>query len=100
MFDDAAKLYESIGNSLSNAAIGPWRRIVLDATLDDIRVDVIVSCWRSDQVESDEYLVGIPRLASYIYDLARVVSTPENGLFKKCKFTLQNTGKFNVEFEY
>ncbi|RAM63626.1 immunity protein YezG family protein [Herbaspirillum rubrisubalbicans] len=99
MFDDAAKFYESIGNALSNAAVNPWNLIVLNATLDDVRVDVIVSCWRTGQSEV-EYLTGVPRLASFIYDLARVLSTPEKGRFKKCKFTLQNTGKFDVEFEY
>lgn len=100
MFSDPIECYEAIGNALSDAAKEMWDRIVLDATLDGVRVDVVVSCWRNEESQAIGYLTGIPRLASYIYDLSRLVSTEEKGLFKKCIFTLQKSGKFNVEFEY
>lgn len=100
MFSDPIECYEAIGNALSNAAKEKWDYIVLEAILDDVRVDIVVSCWRNGQGQAVEYLTGIPRLASFIYDLARLVSTENKGLFKKCILTLQNSGKFNVEFGY
>jgi hypothetical protein len=100
MFSDPMECYQAIGNSLSNSAKESWDRIVLDATLDDTRVDVVVGCWRDGAETPVEYLTGVPRLASFIYDLARLVSTKEKGLFKKCSFILHKNGKFNVDFAY
>lgn len=100
MFSNPIECYQAIGNSLSGAAKEPWDRIVLDATLDDTRVDVVVGCWRNGETEAFLHLTGVPRLARFIYELARLVSTEEKGLFKKCIFTLYKGGKFNVDFVY
>lgn len=32
--------------------------------------------------------------------LAHLTSTPERGLFKRCKFTLESDGKYRTEYEY
>lgn len=100
MFNDSIECYQAIANSLSDATKQAWDRIVLDATLDDTRIDVVIACWRDSVKEPVEYLTGVPRLASFVYDLARLVSTEDKGLFKKCIFTLYKDGKFNTEFVY
>jgi hypothetical protein len=100
MFRDPIECYQAIGNALANSAKKSWDRIVLDATLADVRVDTVIACWRDGDDAPIEYLTGIPRLASFIYDLARLVSTEEKGLFEKCSFTLHKNGKFNVDFIY
>ncbi len=100
MFSDPIECYQAIGNALSNAAKEPWDRITVDASLDGVRIDAVVSCWRDDQSQPVGYLTGVPRLASFIYDLARLVSTEEKGLFRKCSFTLLKSGEFKVKFDY
>ena len=39
-------------------------------------------------------------LARYFYELARLVSTKEKGLFKECEFTLLSDGKYDAHFTY
>lgn len=99
-FDNVNNCYQAIGTALAKASDCPWDRISVDATLDGARVDAIVSCWKDGAEEPVSYLTGVPRLASHIYDLARLVSTEEKGLFKKCYFSLKNDGKFDVNFVY
>lgn len=101
MFKDPIECYEAIGTALSNAAVKhSWDYICLDATLQDQQVDTVVECWQKNQTEPVAYLTGIPKLARFIYDLARLVSTQEKGLFKNCNFTLYSGGKFDVNFIY
>ena len=98
--NDATECYQAIGNALANASEGPWDRIVVDAALDGVRIDAIVACWMDAAPEPHSFLTGVPRLASFIYDLARLVSTQEKGLFKSCRFVLYRQGKFDVQFAY
>lgn len=100
MFQDSIECYQAIGNALANAAKTPWDRIAVEATLDGVRVDVVAACWRESEPSPVAYLTGVPRLASYFYDLARLVSTEEKGLFKKCRFTLEKSGKYDMNFDY
>jgi hypothetical protein len=100
MFQDSIECYQAIGNALANAANSPWDRIVVESTLNGVQIDVVAACWREGEVAPVGYLTGVPRLASYIYDLARLISTEEKGLFKKFIFILQKNGKFKVDFEY
>lgn len=99
-FDNVAACYQAIGAALAMASRSPWDRISVDATLDGVRVDTIVSCWEDGAEKAVSYLTGVPRLASHIYDLARLVSTQEKGFFKKCYFNLKKDGKFDVSFVY
>lgn len=39
-------------------------------------------------------------LARYFYELARLVSTEEKGLFKRCEFTLDRNGRFDANYTY
>lgn len=100
MFKDAIDCYQAMGKTLSAAAHAPWTRILVDATLADIRVDAVVTYWDGKDEKPTGYLAGVPRLAQYVYELARLVSSEEKGLFKKCRFELYSDGKFRVSFEY
>lgn len=99
MFQDSIECYQTIGSALANAAKTPWDTIAVEVTLDGVRVDVAAACWRESDTSPVAYLTGVPRLASYFYDLARLVSTKEKGLFKKCRFTLERNEKFDVDFD-
>lgn len=100
MFRDPLECYQAIGAALAGAARQPWDRIVVEAELDEESVDAVVACWRDGADKPGEYLTGVPRLASHIYDLARLTSTPEKGLFKSCTFTLAKDGTYTVDFAY
>ena len=100
MFKDPLECYEEIATCLSRAAKTPWDRIELNATLDGVRVDAVVGCWLEGKSEAVAYLTDIPRLASHIYDLARLVSSEDKGLFKTFSFSLSKNGTFKTNFVY
>ena len=99
MSKDPSELYQAIGQTLSKAAPPGWSEIEAKITLEGLMVDAVVSYVTLPSGASG-HLTGIPRLARHFYDLARVVSSEENGLFKKCVFKLQSDGKFDVKFTY
>ncbi|QDE40053.1 hypothetical protein FIV34_12920 [Luteibacter pinisoli] len=100
MFSDAIECYEAMGKALTSSARPPWTRILVDASLEGSRVDAVVSYWNGQTDKPAGYLTGVPMLARYVYELARLVRDEEKGFFKKCHFDLRSDGKFNVEFEY
>ncbi|GLQ94191.1 hypothetical protein [Dyella acidisoli] len=100
MFSDVIECYEAMGKTLASSARAPWTRILVDATLDGSRVDAVVSYWNGEAEKPAGYLTGVPMLARYVYELARIVGNEEKGFFKKCHFDLRGDGKFNVDFEY
>ncbi|MDP2571617.1 hypothetical protein Q8W40_05450 [Vibrio penaeicida] len=76
----------------------PWTSIEIEAVLFDESIGLEVAYFRPDG--SEESRVRTIMLADYFYELAKVVSTEDKGLYKKCKFVLKNDGNFNVDFEY
>jgi hypothetical protein len=100
VFKDADECYQAIGRALVAAAKTDWNKIVAAITLDGERVDAVVACWDKGHEAPSSYLTGVPMLARYFYELARLVSTDEKGLFKKCTFTLYSDGKYNTNFVY
>src|SRR5579863_5759349 len=100
MFSDAIDCYAAMGKTLASSARGPWTRIVVEATLAGSQVDAVVSYWDAEAEKPAGHLTGVPMLARYVYELARLVSTEDKGLFKKCRFELQNDGKYDAKFEY
>lgn len=100
VFKDVIECYQAIGRALADAAKDDWDKIVADITLDGERVDAVVTYWRADNKAPLGYLTGVPMLARCFYELARLVSTEEKGLFKKCTFTLRSDGKYNTDFVY
>ncbi len=100
MFRDQIEYYQAIGGALATAAKTPWNSIKAEIALQDSQVDAVVSYIDGDSGATG-YLTGVPMLARYFYELARLVSTEEKkGLFKRCVFTLDRNGRYDANFVY
>jgi len=97
-FSDQIECCEAIGKTLANAAPSNWNKIIARIALDGDRIDAVVSYTLDTNVEG--HLSGIPMLARYFYELARLVSSEEKGLFKQCLFTLNCNGKYDAKYIY
>ena len=97
-FDDPLRCYEAIADALNHAVNDKWKTIYLEALLDGASIDMLITYEKSSgEMGSISY---VPMLARYFYELAKLVSTPEKGLYKRCDFVLKNDGSFDVKFEY
>ena len=99
MFRDQIESYQAIGSALATAAKTPWSSIKAEMALQGSQVDAVVSYIDADSGAMG-YLTGVPMLARYFYELARLVSTEEKGLFKRCVFTLDRNGRYDANFVY
>jgi len=97
-FKDQVDCYQAIGAVLASKAPAGWREIEAAITLSDARVDAVVSCTTASGQR--EYLTGVPMLARHFYELARLVSTEDKGLYKTCDFKLLASGKYESNFAY
>lgn len=75
VFKDSIECYQAIGHALVASAKADWDKIVADITLDGERVDAVVAYWDQNHRAPAGYLTGVPMLARYFYELARLVST-------------------------
>ena len=89
--------YQAIGKALADAAPAGWSSIEANITLAGSRVDAVVSY---QATQGSGYLTGVPVLARNFYDLARIISTEEKGLFKSCTFKLYSSGKYDASYTY
>lgn len=99
IFRDQIECYQAIGSTLATAVKTPWSSIKAEIALKGSQVDAVVSYIDADS-GAIGYLTGVPMLARYFYELARLVSTEENGLFKHCVFTLDRNGCYDTNFVY
>jgi hypothetical protein len=99
MFKDPISCYEAIAATLSKSAQNNWDEIKVEIGLNDAQIDAVVTCILSSN-SGVSHLTGVPMLARYFFELARLVSTEEKGLFKRCVFVLQKNGKYDVKFSY
>jgi hypothetical protein len=98
LYKDPVEYYQAIANELAEIIKDSWTSVEIEAVLFDESIDLEVVYFRPDG--SEESRVRTVMIADYFYELAKVVSTKEKGLYKKCKFILKNDGNFNVDFEY
>ena len=98
-FRNQVECYQAIGAALSQAAPAGWLEVRARIKLHGERVDAVVSYMKSGSNEVG-YLVGVPMLARYFYELAGLVSTEEKSLFKECEFILLASGKYDACFTY
>ena len=98
LFNDPVGYYQAIANELVDIIKEPWTSVEVESVLFDESVDLEVVYFRPDG--SEESRVRTVMLADYFYELARVISNEEKGLYKKCKFVLKSDGNFDVDFEY
>jgi len=94
---DQITCYQAIGKALAGAAPAGWLYIEANITLEGSRVDAVVSY---QATQGSGYLTGVPMLARNFYDLARIISTEEKGLFKSCTFKLYSSGKYDASYTY
>jgi hypothetical protein len=97
-FSDAIECYETIGQSLASAVRAPWELIVVDAELQNVEVTLVKSYQDPDGRYHD--MPFVPILGECFYTLARLVSSEQKGLYKKCHYVLEPSGKYNANFEY
>ncbi|WP_426701364.1 hypothetical protein ACPPVV_18745 [Rhodanobacter sp. Col0626] len=94
---DQITCYQAIGNALSGVAPAGWSFIEANVTLAGSRVDAVVSY---QAAQGSGHLTGVPMLARSFYELARLISTEEKGLFKSCTFKLYSSGKYDASYTY
>lgn len=99
MFKDSIECYQAIGQSLAKAVTQKWQEIEVAVTLDGSRVDTVVS-YRSPPSGTISYVAGVPMLARYFHELARLVSSEDKGLYKQCTFKLFPNGHYDANFTY
>lgn len=99
-FQDPIECYERIGFLLSGAVAEPWQDIRVEVELDESAVHMSSDYGPLGSTGERKEIDYVPGLGRCFYDLARLVSTPEKGLYKKCVFTLTEDGRYNTTFEY
>ena len=99
MFQDPFECYQAIADELMQIIKEPWDRITVEVKLiGESSVDTKVTYLKPDGSKGNTTdLIMLPR---YFYELARLVSTEEKGLYKQCSFILKSDGNFDVDFEY
>ena len=98
MFSDQLECLEAIANLLAESIREPWLSVAVDTRLDGNSVDFSVVFKRPDLTEGN--IPYVPKLARYLFELARLVSDEERGLFTTCHFVLQSDGTFEAEYDY
>ena len=96
MFSDQFECEQAIGSALAAAVGEPWIWVRLVADLDRNAVNTAVTFGRSR--DGSVTAIGcVPNLARYVHDLARLASSEDKGLFKRCVFELTggNARKLN-----
>jgi hypothetical protein len=73
--------------------------LTAEISLQGNRVDAVVSY---SDLKSGEtgYLTGVPMLAKYFYELARLIDIDGTDLFKRCVFTMDPNGHYDANFSY
>lgn len=98
---------EAIAAHLVRNVPAPWRRIevLVKIDYDDDMVSTQCTYYPSAR-DVEKRFFGIEDahenvdFARSFKELAHLTSTPELGLFKRCKFTLEPDGKHRAEYEY
>ena len=98
MFKDPIECYEKIAGELVRAVNDNWDSIEVEAKItgeSSIDIEVIYVNKRGEHGVYDVLLV--PR---YFFELSKLVSTKDKGLYKTCTFYLYSDGRYDVKFTY
>lgn len=99
-FVDQVECYGEIAKLLRGSVQEPWSDILLKVELDEESINLESTYSTGPQSTKRKEFLADHRLAECFYELARLVSTEEKGLFKNCTFTLRSDGKYSTEFVY
>ncbi len=99
MFQDPLECYQAIADELAQIVTEPWQQIDVEVRLiGETSLNTKVTYVNANGDEVGVYdVIMLPR---YFFELARLVSTEEKGLYKQCNFSLKEDGKFDVDFDY
>jgi len=98
MFQDPKEYYQAIGQELAEVIDEPWTSVQVAAVRYDDSIDLEVVYFRPDG--SEESRVCTKMLPDYFYHLAKAASTEGKGFYHTCRFSLNSSGSFNVDFKY
>lgn len=99
MFSDSIDCYQAIGSEAAAQIPDPdWRSLRIECTLDGRSTDMLFEY--VDAKGQTAYVTRVGRLPEFFVALAPLVSTPEKGLYKVCRFGMDPTGQYKVDFEY
>ena len=98
MFESPDQFYQAMADELNSIFQESWTKVEVEAKRFENSMNLKVVDTKADgSRESDVDEIMLPE---YFFDLAKVESTLEKGLYKVCHFEIDNTGKFNVNFTY
>jgi hypothetical protein len=95
--------YDVICHWLADAVPDYWDRIRVDFEIIEMDTVSEVSMYyvsMRSTLGRKYFSIDDTRFAACFYALARSMSTPEKGLFRKCEFTLRDGGYYEADFEY
>ena len=95
---DPIDYYQAIGQELTDVITEEWSSIEIEAVRYENSIDLEIVYFRPDG--SEESRVKTKMIPEYFFNLARVVSNEDKGLYKKCFFKMDSSGSFDVNFEY
>jgi hypothetical protein len=105
-FSDQRSCLEAIGQYLVDNAQEPYLDIDVKVELLDHGVVAIESFYRPERNPSAREAFDIEDAATEVdfgqcfVRLAELVSTPEKGLFKECKYRLKGDGSYTADYLY
>ncbi len=88
MFRDPVECYQAIADELVQVVKEPWTRIDVEVKLTGASsVNTKITYLKSDGEKGSTFdVIMLPR---YFFELAKLVSTEEKGLYKRCEFVLK-----------
>lgn len=99
MFKDPIECYQAIAQEASSLMTGQqWREFRVECELDGNSTDMLMEFVGADGKKG--YVTQSSMLPEYFVALAQLVSTPEKGLYKVCRFSLTPDGRYKVDFDY
>ncbi len=98
LFNDPVDYYQAIADELVDVISEKWTSIEIKAERFENSVDLMIVYFKPDGSEKSR--VRTKMIPVYFFELARVVSDENKGLYKKCFYTLNDKGNFKVDFEY
>ena len=99
IFQDQFECYQAIAEALSTTVPEGWTTLVADVGLQGRAVDISVT-YELENGSSGEILEIPLVLAQYFYELGRLTSTEEKGLYRHCVFKLSSEGRYSADLDY
>ncbi|WP_375056823.1 hypothetical protein [Zobellella sp. DQSA1] len=98
MFEDQIECLQAISDELAQVVPAPWEKIEIEAkNTGQSSINIKAVYFNENGKHSLIDFVMLPR---YFYELARLVSTDGKGLYSVCNFTLNSSGKYDLDFQY